>query len=68
MDREPDQERQAGRQDRLQAGHRGDGSGDKLPLPAAHREDQGPVLQVIYNLNVLYEPFSTIHISGPKCC
>ena len=40
------QERKAGRQDWLQAGDGGDGSGDQLALPAADREDQGAVLQV----------------------
>ena len=40
------QECKAGRQDRLQAGDGGDGSGDQLALPAADRENQGAVLQV----------------------
>ena len=36
VDRQPDQKRQAGRQDRLQAGHCCHGRGHQLPLPAAH--------------------------------
>jgi hypothetical protein len=45
VDRQPYQERQAGRQDRLSARARRDGLADVVAVPAVDREDEGIVVQ-----------------------